>query len=48
LKTQEVNDGKDKLRSAQYQDELEKKKVYMAVRQLESSFNPEATTICRT
>jgi hypothetical protein len=44
-KIQEVKDGQDKLSSVQYQDELEKKKIYRAMRLLESSFNPEASTM---
>jgi hypothetical protein len=44
-KIQEVKDGQDKLSSVQDQDELEKKKTYRAMRLLESSFNPEASTM---
>jgi hypothetical protein len=38
-------DGQDKLSSVQDQDELKKKKVYRVMRLLESSFNPEASTM---
>jgi DNA-binding phage protein len=44
-KIQEVNDSQDKLSSVQDQDELKKKKIYRAMRLLESSFNPEASTV---
>jgi hypothetical protein len=44
-KIQEVKDGQDKLSSIQDQDELKKKKVYRAMRLLESSFNPDASTM---
>jgi hypothetical protein len=36
-KIQEINDGQDKLSSVQDQDELKKKKVYRAMRLLEST-----------
>jgi hypothetical protein len=42
---QEVSYAQDKLRNAQNKDELKKKKVYKAMRLLESSFNPEASTM---
>jgi hypothetical protein len=44
-KIQDVKDGQNKLRSVQDQDELKKKKIYRAMRLLESSFNPEASTV---
>jgi hypothetical protein len=44
-KIQGVNIVQDNLRSAQDQDELKKKKVYRALHLLESSFNPEASTM---
>jgi hypothetical protein len=44
-KIQEFNDYQNKLNNAQDQDELKKKKVYKAIRWLESSFNPEASII---
>jgi hypothetical protein len=44
-KIQEVKDGHDSLSSVQDQDELKKKKVYRAMRLLERSFNPEASTM---
>jgi hypothetical protein len=44
-KIQEVKDGQDKLSSVQDQNELKKKKIYRAMRLLESSFNPEASTM---
>jgi hypothetical protein len=44
-KIQEVKDGQDKLRSVEDQDELKKKKIYKAMRLLESSFDPEASTV---
>jgi hypothetical protein len=44
-KIQEIKDGHDKLSSVQDQDELKKKKIYRAMRLLESSFNPEASTV---
>jgi hypothetical protein len=44
-KIQEVKDSQDKIKSEQDQDELKKKKVYRAMRLLESSFNPEASTM---
>jgi hypothetical protein len=43
-KMKEVKDGQVKLRSVQDQDEL-KKKDYSAMRILENSFNPEASTM---
>jgi hypothetical protein len=45
LKIQKVNNGQDKLSSAQDKDELKRKKIYKAIRLLESSFNPEASTV---
>jgi hypothetical protein len=45
LKIQEVSIVQDNLRSAQNQDELKNKKVYRAMRLLESSFNPEASKV---
>jgi hypothetical protein len=44
-KIQEVKDGQDKLSSVQDQDELKKKKIYREMRLLESSFNPETSTM---
>jgi hypothetical protein len=44
-KIQEINNGQDKLRSSQDQIELNKKKVYRAMRLLESSFIPEASSM---
>jgi hypothetical protein len=44
-KIQEVKDVQDKLGSVQDQDELKKKKIYRVMRLLESSFNPEASTV---
>jgi hypothetical protein len=44
-KIQEVKDGQDKLISVKDQDQLKKKKVCRAMRLLESSFNPEASTM---
>jgi hypothetical protein len=44
-KIQEVKDGQDTLSSVQDQDELKKKKVYRAMRLLESSVNSEASTM---
>jgi hypothetical protein len=44
-KIQEVSIVQDKLSSVQDQDELNKKKIYRGMRQLESSFNPEASTV---
>jgi hypothetical protein len=44
-KIQELNIVQDKLRSSQNQDELKKKKVYRAMQLLQSSFNPEASTM---
>jgi hypothetical protein len=44
-KIQEVKDGQDNLSNVQDQDELKKKKIYRAMRLLESSFNPEASTV---
>jgi hypothetical protein len=43
-KIQKAINSQDRLRSVQYQDELKKKKVYRAMRLLESSFNPGAST----
>jgi hypothetical protein len=40
-----VKDGQDRLSSVQDQDELKKKKIYRAMNLLESSFNPEASTM---
>jgi hypothetical protein len=40
-----VKDGQDKLSIVQYQDELKKKKIYMEMRLLESSFNPEVSAM---
>jgi hypothetical protein len=45
LKIQKVNDGHDNSRSTQDQNELKKKKVYRAMRLLENSFNPQASTM---
>jgi hypothetical protein len=45
LKIQEVKDGLNKLSSVQDQAELRKKKIYREMRLLESSFNPEASTV---
>jgi hypothetical protein len=44
-KIQEVKDGQDNIISVQDQDELKKKKIYRAMRLLESSFNPGASTM---
>jgi hypothetical protein len=44
-KIQEVKDGEDNLSSMQDQDKLKKKKIYRAMRLLESIFNPEAFTM---
>jgi hypothetical protein len=44
-KIQEVKDGQDKLSSVQVQDELKKKNIYRAMQLLESSFNPEVSTM---
>jgi hypothetical protein len=40
-----VKDGQDTISSVQDQDELKKKKIYREIRLLESSFNPEASTV---
>jgi hypothetical protein len=45
LKIQEGNIVQDKLSSVKDHDELKKKKIYRAMRLLESSFNPEASTV---
>jgi hypothetical protein len=44
-KIQEVKDSQDKLSSVQDQDKLKKKQIYRAMRLLESSFNPQASTV---
>jgi hypothetical protein len=44
-KIQEVKIVQDQLSSVQDQDELKTKKIYRAMRQLESIFNPEASTM---
>jgi hypothetical protein len=44
-KIQEIKDGQYKLSSVQNQDELKKKKVYRPMRLLESSFNPDDSTM---
>jgi hypothetical protein len=44
-KIQEVKDDQDKLSIVKDQDELKKKKIYRAMRLLESSFNPEVSTV---
>jgi hypothetical protein len=46
-KIQEVKDGQDKLSSVQDQDELKKKKIYRAMRLLESSFNLRPPQCCK-